>query len=76
MHPHAQVFGLYVRCGVMRAMTELGTMASPTLLNQLMKCIADKDNWIASAGQHSPYEGYALAAMMFVAAVLTSISVS
>jgi len=51
-------------------------MASPTLLNQLMKCIADKDNWIARSGQHSPYEGYALAAMMFVAAVLTSISVS
>lgn len=59
----------------MRLLTELGTMSTPMLLNQLMKCIADKDNWIAPAGQHRNYEGYVLALMMFVVAIMTSVSV-
>jgi hypothetical protein len=72
---HSALFGMYVRCGVMRLLTELGGMLSPVLLNQLMKWIADKPNAFADSGEHSMVEGYLIATAMFTAAVLTSVSV-
>jgi hypothetical protein len=72
---HSALFGMYMRCGMMRLYTEFGGMLSPVLLNQLMKWIADKPNAFADSGQHSMAEGYLIAAAMFTAAVLTSVSV-
>ena len=43
---------MYIQCGVLRILAEMGSMASPLCLYQIMRFLSDKDSLINDAGSH------------------------
>uniref|UniRef100_A0A7S0EXI0 ATP-dependent transporter ycf16 n=1 Tax=Hanusia phi TaxID=3032 RepID=A0A7S0EXI0_9CRYP len=69
----SRLLGLYAWCGFLRLCSELGSMASPLLLNQMLKYLSDQSNMFAAANHHSFTEGYMIALLMLLAAVFQSL---
>jgi len=65
---------MYTRCGVLRLMAELGLMARPLCLNQIMRYLNDADTLLNAAGGHTNAEGIALVLVMFLASLWQSLS--
>ena len=65
---------MYTRCGLLRLLSELGSIATPLCLNQIMRFLNDADTLMRPAGGHSRAEGVMLVVAMFLSSVCQSLA--
>jgi hypothetical protein len=65
---------MYTRCGLLRLLSELGAIATPLCLNQIVRFLNDADTLMRPAGGHSRTEGVVLVVAMFLSSVCQSLA--
>ena len=65
---------MYIRCGLLRLLAEMGSIATPLCLNQIMRFLNDSGTLLQPAGSHSRAEGVLLVVAMFLSSVCQSLA--